>query len=1080
MPHASDPYRHVRERPSRSGRSARASIFKAVIAVAALTTIVAGLSVAAAASSVSWGAHGTPAAMSTGASASVNVSFTNDGTTTWAAGGTNPVRLSYHWRSDACPGTASAVWDGRRASLPGDVAPGASVANLPISVLAPGTAGTYCLVYDLVHEGVAWFSSLGAPTLSVTVTVSQPGFGVSWGTHNTPATMGLDADQTVAVSFTNTGSNTWDAGGPNPVRLSYHWRNGACPGTSIAVWDGRRAVLPANVASGGSVAALSLLLRTPAVAGSYCLQYDLVQEGITWFSSQGAATLPVSVNVLDTSLGVTWGSHSTPPTMTPGVATAVNVSFTNSGTSTWQAGGSNPVRLSYHWRNGACPGTTNAIWDGQRASLAANVAPGGSVNNLPIGVVAPATGGTYCLQYDLVKEGVVWFSSVGAPLLAVTVTVGAATPPNTINFDGLNGANLPLNGQYPTGVIDWGANSWLLSGPWGLFTTKSIGFNGAAFTNASFTLITPRRLISLQAFNGGTVSSTLTLTCAGQPNVQAVAPVGQIVTVTTNWTNTCTSVNIASTNGWNTNFDNLVVDGPPLPSPTSTPTPGPTPTPVVPPTAWAFQETFTGAPASPQPFNSPRFDVIVSENNSNAVITGFNFDDPNDNWKIQTGHGTGCEPPPAQRIIVPEGDALDFQVITRPQLMFTCRNHMMTVMKSGYGIISFMPRQQFDWAGRTGTLEIDTNIYAFGREWWDLYITPEDEMLLENATGDEGATGEELPKRGLKFSVLALAPELQLIDNYQAVWSAGMQNYGSVFANDPARTDATQRRTHRIQISATHWTVSVQKQDGSFYMQSGSFPAPLSFTRGVVRVEHHAYNPRKDGIQDPYFTYHWDNFRFDGPVVPASLSFEAPPHFIDMRHASVGTLSQPVTINVTATNSARLIGHLFTEMLHDSPTDTILNSPSWVQVRVNGGPWVDVRFRKPVYTGRLRGWTTIDTPITGLVVGANTVQFRYSARPPGLTWQPSGFRIKDLEIQVAGAHPMAYSGVESFAPALAAADQFRCDVGSPAAAWAYAAPSDGDTQAPRRLGALLAKPELPVGVSVALAKVRLNVGLRLG
>jgi hypothetical protein len=154
------------------------------------------------------------------------------------------------------------------------------------------------------------------------------------------------------------------------------------------------------------------------------------------------------------------------------------------------------------------------------------------------------------------------------PTLTATPTPGVpptATPTNTplpistVIFDDLTGQDRVLNGQYPTGVIDWGTNAWFLSAPWGGFTTKSIGFNGPGLTSGAFTFLTPRRLVSIQAYNGG-AATTVTLQCAGQTNkVQAVAP-GQLVTITTGWTGTCTSVTILSTNGWDTNFDNLVHD----------------------------------------------------------------------------------------------------------------------------------------------------------------------------------------------------------------------------------------------------------------------------------------------------------------------------------------------------------------------------------------------------------------------------------------------------------------------------------------------------------------------------------------
>jgi hypothetical protein len=315
------------------------------------------------------------------------------------------------------------VWDGPRANLSSDVGPGGNVSGLNINVTAPGTAGSYCLIYDLVREGVTWFSTQGASTRQVNVTVNSPQYGVTWGSHNTPSTMNASAQSTVSVSFTNAGSLTWASGGGNPVRLSYHWRSGACPGGSMVVWDGPRANLSADVGPGGNVSGLNIPVTAPGTAGSYCLIYDLVREGVTWFSTQGASTRQVNVTVQEAEYAVTWGSDNTPTTMTADSANAVEVSFTNAGSLTWESEGSESVRLSYHWRNGACNGTSNHIWNGTRAFLSEDISEGEAVDNLEISVIAPSAPGTYCLVYDLVHEGVTWFSTAGAEVKRVTVTV---------------------------------------------------------------------------------------------------------------------------------------------------------------------------------------------------------------------------------------------------------------------------------------------------------------------------------------------------------------------------------------------------------------------------------------------------------------------------------------------------------------------------------------------------------------------------------------------------------------------------------------------------------------------------------
>jgi hypothetical protein len=171
-------------------------------------------------------------------------------------------------------------------------------------------------------------------------------------------------------------------------------------------------------------------------------------------------------------------------------------------------------------------------------------------------------------------------------LIGSTLSVAATVPLSraaaqanvTISFDDLTSPNRVLSGQYPSGVIEWGINSWYLSGPFGLFRTNSIGFNGPGPTSASFTLLTPRRVVQIDAYNGGSTSSLIQLDCAGLPAAQVQLGARELTTITTGWSDVCATVLVSSSNGWNTNFDNLVV-GDPLAAPTQTVTPAPTLTP---------------------------------------------------------------------------------------------------------------------------------------------------------------------------------------------------------------------------------------------------------------------------------------------------------------------------------------------------------------------------------------------------------------------------------------------------------------------------------------------------------------------
>ncbi|HEY3059771.1 MAG TPA: CARDB domain-containing protein [Chloroflexota bacterium] len=142
--------------------------------------------------------------------------------------------------------------------------------------------------------------------------------------------------------------------------------------------------------------------------------------------------------------------------------------------------------------------------------------------------------------------------------VTVTVTQGSSGT-QRVTFDDLSNPERPLGGEYPSGVIDWGTNAWYLSSPWGQFSTNSIGFNGAGPTSASFTFVRASRLAQIDAFNGGSVASTIRLSCAGQPTAEFTVAAGQLLTLSTGWTGTCSSVTVSSANGWDTNFDNLML-----------------------------------------------------------------------------------------------------------------------------------------------------------------------------------------------------------------------------------------------------------------------------------------------------------------------------------------------------------------------------------------------------------------------------------------------------------------------------------------------------------------------------------------
>jgi hypothetical protein len=150
-------------------------------------------------------------------------------------------------------------------------------------------------------------------------------------------------------------------------------------------------------------------------------------------------------------------------------------------------------------------------------------------------------------------------ASAAAPTQTPTRIPTPGASSRSITFDDLTNPNRALNGQYPSGVIDWGTNGWYLSGPYGAFKTNSVSFNGAGITSQGFGLLSPRRLIQVDAYNGDYGPTTVTVGCPGQQTRSfTLAPKAQ-ATLVTGWSGACNTVTVTSSNGWKTNFDNFVL-----------------------------------------------------------------------------------------------------------------------------------------------------------------------------------------------------------------------------------------------------------------------------------------------------------------------------------------------------------------------------------------------------------------------------------------------------------------------------------------------------------------------------------------
>ncbi|MBI2909482.1 MAG: N-acetylmuramoyl-L-alanine amidase [Chloroflexi bacterium] len=249
-----------------------------------------------------WISHKVPAYMTPASILRVNVTVRNAGTNTWVTGLANPYRLAYQWY-DAAGNKYTREPLERHTDIPRNVALGEE-ATVNALLFVPSKEGRYTLKWDMVHEGNTWFAEQGNETLDVPVMATRVAYGEVWRGHNTPSTMIPGYTASVTVDLDNAGVKTWNAKGPNPFRLGYHWYDADGSPYFQAPSEDYRGSLPYDVAPGQRVA-VSSLVAAPRAPGNYTLKWDMVQEGVTWFAAEPAnGTLDVPVRVVALQLPV--------------------------------------------------------------------------------------------------------------------------------------------------------------------------------------------------------------------------------------------------------------------------------------------------------------------------------------------------------------------------------------------------------------------------------------------------------------------------------------------------------------------------------------------------------------------------------------------------------------------------------------------------------------------------------------------------------------------------------------------------------------------------------------------------------
>jgi hypothetical protein len=135
---------------------------------------------------------------------------------------------------------------------------------------------------------------------------------------------------------------------------------------------------------------------------------------------------------------------------------------------------------------------------------------------------------------------------------------GGNAPPDYVTFDDPHlAAGTPLNGQYPSGVIDWGSDEWRIHVPDGAFGTFNLALTDAKAASAQFRFYWPRIFVGADVYNGGQSEATVTIHSPEIRETSFTIKPGELRRIRTGWADPSTSVIFDLKNGEGLLFDNL-------------------------------------------------------------------------------------------------------------------------------------------------------------------------------------------------------------------------------------------------------------------------------------------------------------------------------------------------------------------------------------------------------------------------------------------------------------------------------------------------------------------------------------------
>ncbi|NOK32610.1 hypothetical protein HMI49_05290 [Corallococcus exercitus] len=271
-------------------------------------------------------------------------------------------------------------------------------------------------------------------------TLAVVGNSAQYVSSSIPTTMNPGQSYTVALTFLNNGTTTWNASGT-------YYGLGMIYTDDYNVWQSPAVWVDAPV-SPGSQKTFTFTVQAPTTPGIYNFRWSMFQSGVAWF---GDVSSSVSIQVGAVPNMARFISSSIPTTMTAGQNYTVSLNYQNTGTATWNAPATYALGMIYT--------ADYNVWKGQPAWVDAPVSPG-SQKTFTFTVQAPTTPGTYNFRWSMFQNGVAWFGEISPD-----VSIQVVASPNMARFISSSipttmtaGQNYTVSLNYQnTGTATWNA-----------------------------------------------------------------------------------------------------------------------------------------------------------------------------------------------------------------------------------------------------------------------------------------------------------------------------------------------------------------------------------------------------------------------------------------------------------------------------------------------------------------------------------------------------------------------------------------------------------------------------------------------